>query len=71
MKKICQIHHYSYNGNTCPFCEKDKVNYLIKKYGCEDTTEETHKKRKEREINEEDIQKLKNKFNQKTEWKKY
>ena len=33
MKQICPIHRFSYEGNKCPFCEKERIDRLAQKYG--------------------------------------
>ena len=63
MKVVCPIHRFSYSGNVCPFCEQERINYLTRKYGGEEC--EVVTKKKEREINENDLQKLMEKFNKK------
>lgn len=65
MKTVCPIHRFSYSGKTCPFCEKDRIEYLTRKYGGEETNEETPKTKKDRDISEDDLKKLLDKFNKK------
>ena len=62
-KNYCIIHHFYYNGNKCPFCEKEKYENIAKK-----TSNNNIKVNKE--ITEEDVQKLINKFNMKNDKKK-
>lgn len=31
-KKFCPTHRFSYSEDKCPFCEKDRLNTLSKKY---------------------------------------
>ena len=67
MKQICPIHRFSYSGNVCPFCEKDRINGLAHRFvkTVENNTISVHnvKKGKQQEITENDLQKLINKFN--------
>ena len=62
MKTICPIHHFSYSGSVCPFCEKERLDRLATRFVKE---EDRRKPLKEKEITENDIQKLLNKFNKK------
>ena len=59
MKTICPIHRFSYSGNSCPFCEKERIDYLAHRF--------VHEVKKEiktdRQINESDLKKLTEKFN--------
>lgn len=63
MKQFCSIHRFYYNGNTCPFCEKDRIDNLANRYGNKSVV--TKKTNSGRVITESDIEKLKNKFNKK------
>ena len=67
MKQICPIHRFSYSGNVCPFCEKDRINGLAHRFvkTVESNANSVHndKKRTQHEITENDLQKLMNKFN--------
>lgn len=63
MKLICPIHHFSYSGSMCPFCEKERIDRLAQRYKVEETVHIENKK--EREITQNDLQKLMNKFNRK------
>ena len=65
MKTVCPIHRFTYSGETCPFCEKDRIEYLTRKYSGEETNEETTKNKK-RDISEDDLKKLLDKFNKRT-----
>lgn len=29
MKQTCPIHHFTYSGDHCPFCEKDRVSNMV------------------------------------------
>lgn len=60
MKTICPIHRFSYNGNVCPFCEKERINSLAHRFV--NTNPTVIKKNAEREISESDLKKLVEKF---------
>jgi hypothetical protein len=32
MKQFCNVHHFYYVSNKCPFCETDKINSYAKRY---------------------------------------
>lgn len=32
-KKICPTHHLRYTGNRCPYCEKERIDRMVRKYG--------------------------------------
>lgn len=70
MKKNCTVHHFSYSGNVCPFCEKERFTRLANRFVKTTTVTEVinkhDKKEKESEITENDLQKLMNKFNNKS-----
>lgn len=68
-KKFCITHHLYYNGSECPMCLSERLNYYDRKYNGHnnDVTkkdeQKKHKEKVDREINEDDISKLINKFN--------
>ncbi len=31
-KKFCHVHRFNYRGDTCPFCEKERLERLAKRY---------------------------------------
>ena len=66
-KKFCATHHLYYNGTECPMCLSERLNYYDYKYNgkTEDVTQEKTFKKKDRDINEDDISKLMEKFNKK------
>lgn len=66
-KKFCATHHLYYNGSECPMCLSERLNYYDHKYNrkTEDVKQEKAFKKKDREINEDDISKLMEKFNKK------
>ena len=66
-KKFCATHHLYYNGTECPMCLSERLNYYDHKYNSktEDVKQEKAFKKKDREINEDDISKLMEKFNKK------
>lgn len=63
MKKFCPIHSYYYEGNKCPFCEKERIERLAQRFV--KTEEKKTVKEESREIEESDLQKLMDKFNNK------
>ena len=70
MKTICPIHRFSYSGNACPFCEKERIDRLVQKYNVKlpiDHAELLKPKLKPKkgdlEITEEKLKQLVNKFN--------
>lgn len=74
MKQICSIHRFSYSGNKCPFCEKERIDNLAKRYNVDvidhaellksDLKQPT---KEDLEITEAKLKELVNKFNIK--WK--
>lgn len=68
-KNYCSIHHLYYSGNECPMCREERTAIYVKKYGEANVStvkeEKNKKENKSREINEEDISKLMEKFNSK------
>lgn len=60
MKQICPLHHFFYNGENCPFCEQERIERLTQKF---DKHVSESKKDKTHEITEDDLEKLKQKFN--------
>lgn len=66
-KKFCATHHLYYNGTECPMCLSERLNYYDHKYNgkTEDVKQEKAFKKKDRDINEDDISKLMEKFNKK------
>ena len=66
-KKFCTTHHLYYNGTECPMCLGERLNYYDHKYNSktEDVKQEKAFKKKDREIYEDDISKLMEKFNKK------
>lgn len=69
MKQICPVHRFSYSGSVCPFCEKDRIDALTHRLGKSRESNvvsvHNHKKEIQREITENDLQKLMDKFNSK------
>lgn len=66
-KKFCATHHLYYRGNECPLCLSERISYYDRKYnntdkGCDDEKDKV-KEKKDREINDDDLSKLVNKFN--------
>lgn len=31
-KRFCHVHHFNHTGDTCPFCEKERLERLAKRY---------------------------------------
>lgn len=60
MKQFCPLHHFFYNGKNCPFCEQERIEHLSQKF---DKNMSEIKKDKAHEITEDDLEKLKQKFN--------
>ncbi len=56
-KKMCNIHRFNYSGMKCPFCEQERISKLASKFIKKDI------KKDNKEITQEDIERLKNKFN--------
>lgn len=68
MKQVCPVHRFSYSGSVCPFCEKDRIDSLAHRFvkTVETNVVNVHKKKEtQREITENDLQKLMDKFNSK------
>ena len=68
MKQICPVHRFSYSGSVCPFCEKDRIDALTHRFGKSresNVVNANNKKEIQREITENDLQKLMDKFNSK------
>ena len=67
MKQICPIHHFSYSGNKCPFCEQERLENLSKKFVVIDHLDVIGnykpKTSYDIDITEEQLKKLTDKFN--------
>ena len=61
-KNYCSTHHFYYKSLTCPICEKERIQRLEREY-VKINDSKKNVIQEEREITEEDINKLKNKFN--------
>lgn len=61
MKQICPIHRFSYEGNKCPFCEKERIDRLAQKYG--KVIEKVEETKKDKPASEDSLKKLADKFN--------
>lgn len=57
-KNYCNTHHFHYSGNKCPFCEQDRIQGMCKKF-----TKKHIKKELNNEVTENDLEKLRLKFN--------
>lgn len=71
IKKYCDIHHFYYSGEECPFCASERAQASSRKFN-KDKTEDKSKndsskkeknKSNDKEITQIDLEKLKNKFN--------
>jgi hypothetical protein len=62
MKTLCPIHHLFYMGNECPLCRQERIECYSQRF-CNHV--EVKKIEKDREITENDLSKLMNKFNSK------
>ena len=56
-KNFCQTHHFYYNGNKCPLCEKERIDNMASRFVKPEKVEN------DREINEHDLEMLVGKFN--------
>ena len=68
MKTICPIHRFMYKGDVCPLCEKERIDSLAKRYvnnGNKERVSLNKEKKLDREISENDINKLLEKFGKK------
>ena len=69
MKQFCTVHCFSYSSSVCPFCEKDRINRLahrfVKTIESNVVNDHNNKKEIQREITENDLKKLMDKFNSK------
>lgn len=64
MKTLCPIHHLFYNGAECPLCKQERIDRYSQKFG-KKTGEKKPVEKEDREITENDLQKLIDKFNTK------
>ena len=64
MKTLCPDHHLFYMGSECPLCRQERIERYSQRF-CHHEVEKPVKKeeKKDREITEDDITKLMNKFN--------
>lgn len=60
-KKFCPTHCFNYNGVKCPFCEKDRIHNLTRRFYKESKTVE-NPQTDGKEITINDLDKLKLKF---------
>ena len=67
MKQTCPIHHFTYSGTLCPFCEEERIQRLAHRYeiSAESNVVGNFKKSEhfEKEISDDDLSKLALKFN--------
>lgn len=59
-KKICPVHRFSYSSDRCPFCEKERIGNMARKF-----MKAPGKKEEDRGISQSDLEKLMEKFNKK------
>lgn len=64
MRNVCSIHHLGYEGIECPYCRKERIErYAAKFCGHETVKDEVKpKQEKDREITEDDLSRLMEKF---------
>lgn len=64
-KNFCPTHHLYYERNECPLCLYERLNHYVHKYNAENKVNKQTMtdSNTAREINEEDIIKLTNKYN--------
>lgn len=60
-KNFCNVHRFNYSGVNCPFCEQDRINSLVHKFNRK--VEKPKSVTVERDITEDDLNKLIMKFN--------
>ena len=67
MKTLCPTHHLFYEGMECPLCRQERIEKYTQKFAQHQPVKEIKPKKteKKREITDEDISKLMNKFNSK------
>lgn len=58
MKNLCETHRVYYRGEKCPYCEQERIEKLSKTFVKEKKTV-----KEDREIDENDIARLIEKFN--------
>lgn len=63
-KTLCPTHHLFYTAVECPLCRQERLEHYSQKY-VSNKPEVKPKVEKDREITEDDLSKLKNKFNKK------
>ncbi len=67
MKQICPIHRFSYSGERCPFCERERLEKLAQHYVVVDKPDVVSnlnaQERYVKPITEDDLKKLTEKFN--------
>lgn len=61
MKTLCPTHRLFYVGNECPLCRQERIERYKGRFCKIAESKETSK---EREITEDDLEKLRNKFKQ-------
>ena len=61
-KNFCQIHHYYYEGIECPLCSQERFERYAKKYSNRSYQNIEKQENKTREITQEDLNKLVDKF---------
>lgn len=65
-KKLCPIHHYFYQSDECPICEKERIQKMAMRWSNKHMdNQEKHSEKDEGkiEIMDEMLEKLKEKYN--------
>lgn len=62
MKTLCHVHMFRYSGNTCPFCEKERIDKMYKRFVKKSENQIEHVS-EPKEITQSDLERLKAKFN--------
>ena len=61
-KKYCEIHHLYYDGDICPFCQKEKYERMSHAYHTTQNKENSKKSNERFEITDDVINKLRDHF---------
>ena len=64
MKTLCHVHMFNYSGNTCPFCEQERIDKMYKRF-IKKSEKQMENNSEPKEITQSDIERLKEKFNSK------
>lgn len=68
MKNLCQTHHLFYSGHSCPLCNQERLQDYAHRFvkTVQQPVVKTKKEEVSREITENDLMKLMEKFNTNT-----